>query len=320
MTGNFIQRFRHRIHLHTQTSRSFIHQVNRLIRQETVSNISTGQFNSRNDCIILDTHFMMILILLLQSSQDRYSIDFRRLIHHYYLESAFQCFIFFKVLLILFQSSRTDRPQISTSQCGLQDIGSIHGSFTFACAHQCMDFINEEYDLTFRLHHFVDHSLQSLFKFTFIFSTRYQGSHIQREYLFSLQILRDVTSDNSLRKSFCNRSLTDTRLTYQNRVVFSTTAQNLQNSTNLFITTDDRIQLSTSCTLIQIDGIFAQRFVSILGRLTGYFVSFTQLINCLTQLVFRKTCILQNLRSTALFGIKSQNNRFDGNILITHLR
>ena len=39
-TGNFVQRFRNRIHLHTQTSCGFIHQVDCLIRQETIRNIS----------------------------------------------------------------------------------------------------------------------------------------------------------------------------------------------------------------------------------------------------------------------------------------
>ena len=156
-TGNFIQRFRHRVYLQTQTSSSLIHQVDRLIRKETVCNITTRKLNGRDDSIIFDTYLMVILVLFLQTTKDGNSIQLIRFFHHHHLETTFQRFILFKVFLILIQSSCTDGTQFTTCQGRFQDIGGIHCAVAFTCSYQGMYFINEENDLTIRLRNFIDY-------------------------------------------------------------------------------------------------------------------------------------------------------------------
>ena len=94
----------------------------------------------------------------------------------------------------------------------------IHRAVAFPCAHQRMDFVDEQNNLTVRLGHLVDDGLQPLFKFTFIFRAGNQRTHVQRENLLRFQILRHVAPHNPVRQPFGNRGLTDTRLTNQYRV------------------------------------------------------------------------------------------------------
>ena len=64
---DFIQLFRHGVNLHTQLGSSFIHQVDGLIRQETVGDVTVAQLNGSDDSVILDAHMMMVFVTLLQA-------------------------------------------------------------------------------------------------------------------------------------------------------------------------------------------------------------------------------------------------------------
>ena len=107
--GDFIQFFRNRIYLHTQFSCSFIHQVNGFIRQETVGDVTATQFDGCNDGIIFDTHMVMVLVTLFQSTKDRNGTQVVRFIHLYDLETTLQSFVLFEVLLIFVEGCCSDR-------------------------------------------------------------------------------------------------------------------------------------------------------------------------------------------------------------------
>ena len=80
--GNLVERFRHRVDLQTQTGCCLIHQVDRLIGQEPVSDVSCRQLDGCNDGIIFDTDLMVVFIFFLQTTQDGNSIQFVRFVHH----------------------------------------------------------------------------------------------------------------------------------------------------------------------------------------------------------------------------------------------
>ena len=67
---DLVQLLRQRIHFHTQTSRSLIHQVDGLVGQEPLRNVAVRQLHGRDDGIILDPHFVVILVFLLQTPED----------------------------------------------------------------------------------------------------------------------------------------------------------------------------------------------------------------------------------------------------------
>ena len=99
----FIQLFRDRITLHTQLGGSFVHQVNGLVRKETLRDVAVAQFYGSYDGIVLDANSVMIFITLLQSAQDADAAQYVGLVHHYRLETAFKRLVLLKIFLILVQ-------------------------------------------------------------------------------------------------------------------------------------------------------------------------------------------------------------------------
>ena len=67
-SAHLVQRLRNRIHLQTQTCSSFIHQVDSLIGQKPIGDIAMRQVHSRDNCIVFDTHLVVIFVLLLQAT------------------------------------------------------------------------------------------------------------------------------------------------------------------------------------------------------------------------------------------------------------
>ena len=92
---------------------------------------------------------VVVFITLLQTTQDGDGTQRIRFIDIHDLEAAFQCFVLFKVLLILVEGRCADTSQFATSQCGFQDVGGIHSAFTFSSTNQSVDFINKENYVSF---------------------------------------------------------------------------------------------------------------------------------------------------------------------------
>ncbi len=258
LTRDFVQFFRNGIDLHTQLGSGFVHQVDSLVRQETVGDVTVAQLYGGDDGIVFDADVVMVLITFLQTSQNGNGAQRVRLVHHDNLEAAFQRFVLLEILLIFIKGSGPDASQFTACQGGFQDVGSIHGAFALTCTHQGMDFINEEDNLSFGLLYFVDDGFQAFFKFAFVLGAGYQCTHIQGVDLFVLQVLGDVSTQDTVGKSLYDGRFTGTRFTDKNRVVLGTPAQNLQDTPYLFVTTDDGVQFAAAGCFVQIDGILFQ--------------------------------------------------------------
>ena len=318
--GNLVQGFRHRVHLHTEAGGSFIHQVNRLIRQETVGDVPARKLDGSDDGVILDTHLVMVLVFLLQTTEDGDGIHFARFIDHNNLETTLQRLVLLEILLVFVQGGGTDGPEFAPCEGRLQDVGCVHRAFTLAGTDQRVDFVDEEDNLAVALRNLIDDSLQTLLELSFVLRTGNQRTHIERENLFRLQILRDIATDDTVRQPLGNRRLTDTRLANQDRVVLRTAAQNLEDTADFLVAADDRVEFSAPGTLVQVDSVFVQGVVRILGRLAGNLVALPQLVDGEAEFLFSHARIFQDLRRTALLREQGEEDRLEGNILVAHLR
>ena len=156
---------------------------------------------------------MVVLVAFLQSTQDTDGAEFIRLIHHHGLEPTLQSLVFLEVFLVFVQGSSSNASQFTTCQSRLQDIGSIHGSFTCTCSNQCVDLIDKQDHTSITLRHLVDDTLQTFLELSFIFCTGHQGTHIEREHLLILQVLGHITTYDTLGKTLHDGSLTCSRFT-----------------------------------------------------------------------------------------------------------
>src|SRR5690606_13749469 len=139
--------------------------------------------------------------------------------NYYALKSSFECFIFFKIFLILVEGCCTYCAQLSPCEGGLENISSIHCTFSATCADERVNLVDKENDLTIASAHFLYNGFKSLFKFTFVFRTGNEESHIKRINSFGAQIVRHVAIYNPVCNSFSDGGLTHTGFTYQQWVI-----------------------------------------------------------------------------------------------------
>ncbi len=156
-----------------------------------------------------------------------------------------------------------------------------------------MDFIYEEDYLTITLSDFVNDGFKALFKLAFVLSSSHQCAHIQREYLLRAEVLGNITAYYTLCKTFGYGRFTCTGFAYKHRVVLGTTAKDLKYSTNLLVTTDDRVKFAFASAFAKVDGIFRQGVVLFFSALVCSLLAFTQLGDGCFQFFGRNASILK---------------------------
>ena len=232
---------------------------------------------------------MKYFITVFQTTKDGNRIFHRRLIHQYLLETTFQCRILLNILTVLIKSGRTDTMQFPSCKQRFQHITRIHGAICLACANDQMKLIDKQNNLSFALSDLFQNCFQTLFKFTSVFGSCHQSTHIQRENLLILQSFRYITTDDTLCQTFYNGCLTNTRFTDQHRIVLGLTGQNTDHIPDLRITPDHRIKLLLSGTLYQLRTIFIQSIISCFWIVTGHTLITADTGQCFQKTIFGNT-------------------------------
>ena len=210
--------------------------------------------------VILYLDLVMVLVFLLQSPEDGNGLCRCRFVHHHHLEPSFQGLVRLEVFLVFVKRGGPDGPQFTSRKSRFEDIGCIHGSRCTSCAYQSVDFIYEKNDFPVAVDDFLDYTFKPFLKFSLIFRTRYKCTQIQRIDFLVFKVFRDIAIHDVLGNAFRNGRLSHTRLTYQYRVVLGPSAQNLKDTPDFLISSDDRVKLSLRCLLIQVDSELFQIF------------------------------------------------------------
>ena len=158
---------------------------------------------------------------------------------------------------VLFQSGGSDQLDLASGQRWLQDIGCIQCTFRTAGTDNSMNLINEQQD-SLMFFYFLDHILDTFLKFTPVLASCNHAGKIQNNKALLFHCIRNHSHNDTLGKSLYDCSLTNTWFTYQARVVLSSSAQNLDQSGNLFLTSHYRVKLSLGCKLCQITAVLVQ--------------------------------------------------------------
>ena len=270
LSAYLVQLCRHRVHFCTNHCAGFIYQVNCLIRQETISDIPIRKGCRSNQRLILNLNTMEYLIPLFQTAENGYGIFHSRLFYQNRLEPPFQCGILFNVLTIFIQRCRANTVEFAPGQHRLQQISGIHCAIRFSGTYNGMEFVYEQNDAAFTFLDFIQDSLQTLLKFAPVLCAGNQCAQIQGKDLSIFQIIRNISSDNSQSKTFCNGSFSDTRFPDQNRIILGLSGKNPDHIPDFRIPADNRIQFSGTCTFYQILSVFCEHIIGFLRILIRY--------------------------------------------------
>ena len=264
---------------------------------------------------------MVVLILLLQSTEDGDGAGFIGLVDHDHLEAAFQGLILLEVLLILVKGRGTDGAQFATRQGRLEDVSSIHRTFALTSPYEGMDLIDEEDDFPFALGDFADDRFETFFKFALVLRTSDEGSHIERIDLLGAEVLRDIPTDDTEGKAFGDSGLPHPRFPDEDRVILRAAREDLQHTADLVVTSDDGVELASARPFAEVDGVLAEGIVLLLGVLAGDVVALTELVNSLAEVSLLQTEVaLQKASGRTIDLSQGEEEVLEGNIFILHLR
>ena len=185
-TPQFIQFCRHGIQFRFDQRTRFIHQIDCLVRKETVGKITIRKHRRADQCSIHDFDAVIDLIPLFQPTQNGYGILYGRLFYQHRLETPLQRGIFFNILTVFIQSGSADAMQFPPRQHGLEHIAGIQCTVRLARTNDCVQLIDEQNDLSVAVLHIIQHRLQTFLELTPVFRARHQRPHIQCKNLFIL--------------------------------------------------------------------------------------------------------------------------------------
>src|SRR5258708_4951140 len=314
---DFINFHGERIDLHAEAGGRFVNQVDGLVRQEAVGDVTVRKGCGRKNGGVFDAHAMVHLITLLQSAQDRDGIFDRGLFDQNRLKAALQGGIFLDIFLVFIERRGANGAQLTSSQRGLEHVGGIHGAFRGAGAHQRVQFVDEQNNLSFGFGNFFQDSFQPVFKFAAEFRSRDQGCQIQGHQALGLQDVRNVSGNNSLRQPFDDGGFAHTGLANQHRVVLGAASKNLHDAADFLVAAYDWVEFGAPRKFGQITRVFFESGVGGFGILRGYALRSTNARESLQNCFVRSTLFFEQLSGgIAVLPGNGQEHMFRGNVFV----
>ena len=190
-----------------------------------------------------DAHLVVVLVALLQATQDRDGFRGGRLVDHHHLEPPLQGLVGLEVFLVFVQRGGADGAELAAG---------LHRAGGTSRAHEGMDLVDEQDDFAGGIHDLLHDAFQTLFELTLIFRARDKGAHVQGIDLLGLQVLRHVAGDDVLGDTLRNGGLAHARFTHQDRVVLGPPGEDLEHPPDFVVPADDRVELPGGSPLVEV--------------------------------------------------------------------
>ena len=185
------------------------------------------------------------------------------------LETTLERRVLLDVLPVFVQRCRADHAQLASRERGLEHVASVHGALTTTGADHRVHLVEEDHIATIGFRDLLENGLEPLFELPAVLGPREHRPDVQLEQLLVGQRGRHVAFDHALSETFDDGGLPHTRLTDQHRIVLRTSGQDLDNTADLFVSSDDRIELPAPCLLSQIPRETGERTEAVLRGVIG---------------------------------------------------
>ncbi|GBE30319.1 hypothetical protein BMS3Bbin04_01351 [bacterium BMS3Bbin04] len=162
--------FGHNQVLQSQTATGFIENVDGLVRQKAVRDVSVRQKYRLAQTLFIEQDAVVVFVIFLQSFQNLNGFIRARWINQQLLEATFEGAIFLNVLTIFVQRRRPDALQLTARQSWFEHIGSVQASRCRASPYDGVQLVNED-DHVWVFLDFGEDRFHSLLKLATIFGT-----------------------------------------------------------------------------------------------------------------------------------------------------
>ena len=131
-----------------------------------------------------------------------------------------------------------------------------------------MELIDEQDDLALGLLYLLEHGLQAVLELTAVLGAGDQRAHVELDEVAVAQRTRHVAGHDTLGDALDDSCFTDARLTDEHGVVLGAAGQDLNGTTDLVGTADDRVELTGAGKIADIASVLLQRLKLglVLGR------------------------------------------------------
>ena len=311
-----VHRLRFRIDFDTDSRSRLVDQVDRLVRQLPVADVTVREHGRSDDCRVRDLDAMMHFVTLFQPAQDGDRVLDRRLFDEHLLETPFERCILFEVLAVFVERGRADAMQFATSQCRLQHVARVHRAFGLAGADHRVQFVDEQDDLAFLFREVVEHPFQAFFELATELGAGDQRAHVERQDALAAQSLGDFVVDDALREALDDRCLADTGLADQHGIVLRAALQDLDRAPDFVVAADDRVELALLGALGQVDREFFERLARVFRVRVIDLRTTTQIVDGLLDRPTHGACLFHHAAQRRLVVHRRQHEQLTRDVLV----
>ena len=140
-----LQRRRRSCLLETHPRGRLVDEVDRLVGQEPVGDVASGQLGRGLQRLVGDHQLVVLLVALLDAAQDLDRLLDRRLVDLDGLEASLERGVTLDVLAVLVERSRADGLQLATGEGWLQDVGGVDRALGRAGSDEGVQLVDEEH-------------------------------------------------------------------------------------------------------------------------------------------------------------------------------
>ena len=254
-----------RVDLDAQLARRFVDQVDGLVGKKAIGEIAVRQHRGADQRTVLDAHTMVHLVAFLQPAEDGDGVLHRRFAHVHLLEATLERGILLHVLAVLVERGGTDHAQLAAGEHRLDHVAGIHRTFGAAGTHQRVHLVDEGDHVALGVGDLLQHRLQALLELAAVLCTGQHRPDVERHQSFVLQSLGHVAVGDSPRKALDDGGLADAGFADENGVVLRAPREHLNDTTDLFVAADDRVDLAFAGTGREVLAVLLERLELFLG-------------------------------------------------------
>ena len=290
---------RHRIDLDAKAARGLVDQVDGLVRQEAPGHVPMRKQGGGDQRGVGDANAVVHLIAFLQATKDRDRVFDARLADQDRLEATLEGRVLLDVLAILVERRRSDETELAAREHRLDHVAGVHRAFRSAGADDGVQLVDERDDLAFRLGDLLQDGLEPLFELAAEPRARDQRAEVQRNHPLVLQAFRHIPGHDPLGEALDDRRLADPGLADKDGVVLRPARQHLDDTANLVVTSDDRVELPFPGQLGEVAPVLLERLVRALRRLAGDALIAAHFLQHAQHSVARDAVLFQQARDRA---------------------
>ena len=235
---------------------SFIEQVDRLVRQEPVLDVTVRELSSGHDGVIRVLNVVVILVTTLDPVKNLDGFLDGWFVNLDWLEPPSEGRILFD-LPVFVEGRGPDELEVTPGEGWLQDVTGVHAALGITGTHDFVDFVNEEDDVLVLLH-FLHQLLHPLFELATDSRALNQGNDVEPNDFLVGQLFWHFTRDDGLGEAFDNGRLTNPGFPDQDWVVLGPPVEDFDDPLDFVVPPDHRVDLALASHVGQVDPVLTE--------------------------------------------------------------